>query len=160
MTQFERTEEQAYLDTAALKMRSLDYTYQKIADSQGTTKATAYNRVQRALKAIPAEAVDEYRRVEGERISLLMEKAMEKALSGDKGFLFAIDRCVTLMDRRARLMGLDTPVTQKLEVTRYEGGTDLDREFQAFARLYANSQGNGGESAVGAEPSETGTTTD
>ena len=58
---FIRTEEQAHLDTEALKLRSLGWSYQRIADSIGTTKATAYNRCQRALAAIPAEAVDEYR---------------------------------------------------------------------------------------------------
>jgi len=61
MTKFERTEEQAHLDTAALRLRSLGFSYQAIADQMGVTKATAYNRCQRALAAIPAEAVDEFR---------------------------------------------------------------------------------------------------
>jgi hypothetical protein len=110
MTKFERTEEQAHLDTAALRLRSLGFSYQAIADQTGVTKATAYNRCQRALAAIPAEAVDEFRRLEGQRLDLLLEKAMEKALSEEKGALFAIDRVLAIMDRRAKLMGLDAPV--------------------------------------------------
>jgi hypothetical protein len=110
MTKFERTEEQAHLDTAALRLRSLGFSYQAIADQMGVTKATAYNRCQRALAAIPAEAVDEFRRLEGQRLDLLLEKAMEKALSEEKGALFAIDRVLAIMDRRAKLMGLDAPV--------------------------------------------------
>jgi len=110
MPRFERTEEQAHLDTQALKLRSLGMSYQAIADQIGTTKATAYNRCQRALAAIPAEAVDEFRRIEGQRLDLLLEIAMEKALSGEKSALFAVDRVLAIMDRRAKLMGLDAPV--------------------------------------------------
>jgi hypothetical protein len=110
MKKFERTEEQAHIDTAALRLRSLGFSYQAIADQTGVTKATAYNRCQRALAAIPAEAVDEFRRLEGQRLDLLLEKAMEKALSEEKGALFAIDRVLAIMDRRAKLMGLDAPV--------------------------------------------------
>jgi len=107
----ERTEEQAILDTKALRLRSLGFSYQAIADQMGVTKATAYNRCQRALAAIPAEAVDEHRRIEGARLDLLMEKAMEKALDPDnKSALFAIDRVLAIQDRRARLLGLDAPV--------------------------------------------------
>jgi len=84
--------------------------YQAIADQMSVTKATAYNRCQRALAAIPAEAVDEFRRLEGQRLDLLLEKAMEKALSEEKSSMFAIDRVLAIMDRRAKLMGLDAPV--------------------------------------------------
>jgi len=111
---FIRTEEQAILDTEALKLRSLGWSYQKVADAIGTTKATAYNRVQRALAAIPAEAVDEFRRLEMERLDLVLNVAMDKAMSGDKGALFAVDRVISIMDRRAKLMGLDAPVKQEI----------------------------------------------
>jgi hypothetical protein len=84
--------------------------YQAIADQMSVTKATAYNRCQRALAAIPAEAVDEFRRLEGQRLDLLLEKAMDKALSEEKSSMFAIDRVLAIMDRRAKLMGLDAPV--------------------------------------------------
>ena len=108
---FIRTEEQAILDTEALRLRSRGMTYQKIADSLGVTKATAYNRVQRALAAIPAEAVDEYRRLETERLDSLLEMALEKALDpNNKSSLFAVDRTLAIMDRRAKLLGLDSPV--------------------------------------------------
>lgn len=129
MPRFERTEEQAHLDTAALKLRSLGMSYQSIADQMGVTKATAYNRCQRALAAIPAEAVDEFRRIEGQRLDLLLEVAMEKALAGDKGSLFAIDRVLAIQERRARLMGLDAPI--KTEVI------TLDYIQQEIARLEA-----------------------
>jgi len=55
---FIRTEEQAILDTEALKLRSNGLTYQKVADYLGVSKSTAFERVQRALAAIPREAVE------------------------------------------------------------------------------------------------------
>jgi predicted DNA-binding protein (UPF0251 family) len=109
---FIRTEEQAILDTEALRLRSRGMTYQKIADSLGVTKATAYNRVQRALTAIPKEAVEEYRKLETERLDTMLERVMEKVThdDGKSGFLFAVDRALAIMDRRAKLLGLDSPV--------------------------------------------------
>jgi len=104
----ERTEEQALIDTEALKYRSRGYTYQQIADTMGCSKPTAFARVKRALAAIPAEAVDEYRRLEGERLDNLLAIATHQAMT--KKSLFAIDRCLAIMDRRARLLGLDAPV--------------------------------------------------
>jgi len=104
----ERTEEQALIDTEALKYRSRGYTYQQIADTMGCSKPTALARVRRALAAIPAEAVDEYRRLEGERLDNLLAIATHQAMT--KKSLFAIDRCLAIMDRRARLLGLDAPV--------------------------------------------------
>ena len=104
----ERTEEQALIDTEALKYRSRGYTYQQIADTMGCSKPTAFARVKRALAAIPAEAVDEYRRLEGERLDNLLAIATHQAMT--KKSLFAIDRCLAIMDRRAKLLGLDAPV--------------------------------------------------
>jgi predicted DNA-binding protein (UPF0251 family) len=109
-----RTEDQAHLDTEALKLRSMGLTFQKVADNLGISKSTAYERVQRALAAIPAEVVDEYRRLENERLDLLLEVTMEKALSGDKAAMFAVDRALAIMERRGKLNGTDAP--QKHEI--------------------------------------------
>ena len=104
-----RTEEQARIDTEALKLRSLGWTYQQIADQMGCTKQAASDRCKRALAAIPAEAVDEYRRIEGERLDTLLKIAMNRVVDDGKGALFAIDRVLAIMDRRAKLLGLDAP---------------------------------------------------
>ena len=103
----ERTEEQALIDTEALKLRSRGYTYQQIADHMGCSKPTAYARVQRALAAIPAEAAEEYRRLENDRLDTLQAIAMHEAIT--KKSMQAIDRVLHIMDRRAKLLGLDAP---------------------------------------------------
>jgi hypothetical protein len=112
----ERTEEQANIDTDAMRYRSRGYTYQQIADAMDCSKPTAYARVQRALAAIPAEAVEEYRRLEGDRLDTLLNIAMYEAQT--RKSLYAIDRVLSIMERRAKLMGLDAPT--KTEVINYD----------------------------------------
>jgi predicted transcriptional regulator len=123
----ERTEDQALIDTEALKLRSRGYTYQQIADHMGCSKPTAYARVKRALASIPAEAVEEYRRLEGERLDNLLAIATHQAMT--KKSLFAIDRCLAIMDRRARLLGLDAPT--KHEVLTLDAVTAEIRRLEA-----------------------------
>ena len=138
---FIRTEEQARIDAEALRLRSAGMSYQKIANAMDCSKPTAYDRVNRALAAIPFEAVDEYRRLEGQRLDMLMEVAMDKALSGDKGSLFAIDRVLAIQERAAKLRGLDAPIKhevitldyiqseiRRLEETLGEDGNIIDAE--------------------------------
>jgi hypothetical protein len=103
----ERTEEQAHIDTEALRLRSRGYTYQQIADNMGCSKPTAFERVKRALSAIPAEAAEEYRRLENDRLDTLQAIAMHEAVT--KKSMQAIDRVLHIMDRRAKLLGLDAP---------------------------------------------------
>ena len=112
MARYERTEEQANLDTEALTLRSRGYKYQQIADQMGCSKPTAYARVQRALAAIPAEAVEEYRKLEGDRLDTLLNIAMYEAQT--RKSMYAIDRVLSIMERRAKLMGLDAPVRQQV----------------------------------------------
>jgi len=109
-----RTEEQALIDTEALKLRSMGWTYQQIADHMGCSKQTASDRYKRALAAVPSDAVDEHRKIEGERLDALLRVAMDKALSGDKGALFAIDRVLAIQDRKAKLFGLDAPTKHEV----------------------------------------------
>ena len=124
-----RTEDQAITDTETLRLRSQGLTYQKVADALGIDKSTAYRRCQRALAAIPAEAVEEYRKLEGERLDAMLEVALEKALSGEKGALFAMDRVLAIMDRRAKLLGLDSP--SKHEVITLDAVTAEIRRLEA-----------------------------
>jgi predicted DNA-binding protein (UPF0251 family) len=111
---FIRTAEQAHTDTEALRLRSLGWTYQQIADTMGCSKQAASDRCKRALAAIPSDAVDEHRKIEGERLDFLMKVAMDKVMSGDKGALFAIDRVLAIQERKARLYGLDAPIKQEV----------------------------------------------
>ena len=108
---FIRTEEQAILDTEALRLRSKGLTYQKVADYLGVSKSTAFERVQRALAAIPKEAVDEYRKLENERLDELLELVLKKAHDPEnKAAMFAVDRALAIFERKGKLNGTDAPV--------------------------------------------------
>jgi transposase len=151
---FIRTEDQALLDVEALRLHGTGLSFQKVADRLGISKSTAYERCQRALDAVPIKDVGEYRKVMDEQLDQVLEVALQKAVSGDKGALFGIDRVVMILDRKARLWGLDRAVKQSLEITMYEGGGELERELQQLADLVASTESGGGTVFVGEETSE------
>ena len=154
----EHTEEQAYIDTKALKLRSLGWTFQKIADEMGCSKQAASDRVKRALREIPQQAIDEYRQMVGEQLDALTEVTMAKALDpSNKGFLFAVDRAIMLLDRRAKLLGLDAPVKQSVEVVTYDGNSIEARVAELRSAL---GQLGGEPVSMDGRTSEAGTSTD
>jgi len=135
----ERTEEQARIDTEALKLRSRGFTYQQIADSMGVSKQGAWDRVKRALADIPREAAEEYRALECERLDALLAVATHQALTGKRS-LFAIDRCIMIMDRRAKLLGLDAPIKSQVETITYDGAT-IEGEVAKLRRILSEHSG-------------------
>lgn len=142
MARYERTEEQAHIDTEALRLRSRGYTYQQIADQMDCSKPTAYARVQRALAAIPAEAVDEFRRLEGERLDGLLAIALHKAYTQNS--MTAIDRCLAIMDRRAKLLGLDAPIKTEVITLDY-----IQQEIQRLEAELGNNDEHAEEATLG-----------
>lgn len=113
-----RTEDTAHLDTEALSLRSTGLDYRTIGAQVGCDPSTAYRRCQRALGEIPREEADEYRALENLRLDALWEVAYERALVGN---LAAIDRCLAIMARRAKLNGLDAPSRLNVEQDIYSG---------------------------------------
>jgi len=126
----------AIRDAEALRLRAQDWTYQDIADHLGyDSKATAYGAVKKRLTEIKADAVDELRGIEDQKLTIgftevfrilnadydipdHLETVAEAVayLSKDAELkLKAIDRLDKLSARRAKLMGLDAP--QKTEIT-------------------------------------------
>ena len=59
------------------------------------------------LVALSADCVAEHRQLELERLDALWESIYKDAT---KGNLWKIDRCLTIMERRARFLGLDKPM--------------------------------------------------
>lgn len=130
-------------------MRACGATYQRIADALGYgSRYNARRAVERALAEIPAEAVDELRRLEAERLDYLTAKAFEvlesthyvhtpagklvygpdaQPLLDPMPVLHAIDRLLRIEERRARLFGLDAPARRN--------GFTLDEIDAAIAEL-------------------------
>ena len=110
---FVKTADDALRDAEALKLRSEGLTYRQIAELLGINTSTAYRRVENALRAIPADGVEEMRQLEGERLDKLHAALWDRALEGD---LQAIDRLLTISNRQAKLFGLDAPTRQVNEL--------------------------------------------
>lgn len=93
----------------AAQMRAAKSTYEQIARQVGyESKGSAYHAVQRELKRIVVENIEELRREELATLDLLQRECMAIFLDKNaKGRLFAVDRILAVMERRARLMGLD-----------------------------------------------------
>lgn len=89
---------------AAVRLRALGKTYRDIGTELGVTAAGAWKMIRAALRHTLVETVDELRRLEAERLDCLQAAISAAAEGGDTK---AVDCCLRIMDRRARLFGLD-----------------------------------------------------
>lgn len=128
---FVRTEENAYNDTEALRLRSQGLTYREIAARLNVDHSTAYRRVQRALDAVPLEDVTSYRTLEAERLDALQVAIWDRAIEGD---LKALDRVLAIISRRAKLLGLDQPSRSQVQLSDFTAA-DIDREVERLMAI-------------------------
>ncbi|HAF85436.1 MAG TPA: hypothetical protein DCG32_03530 [Sphaerochaeta sp.] len=102
---------------AALELRKDCYTFQEIADNLGITKGYAYKLVTKGLAELTEKvrsSADELRELENIRLDTLWTKAYPAAQRGD---LAAINTCLKISERRAKLNGLDSPTRADITVT-------------------------------------------
>ena len=100
----------------ALELRKAGYTYEQIGVALEISTQAAYKHVVKALSVIHekiTEATEELRTLEVQRIDRLFEVMYKKAEKGDYN---AIDRCLRLMERRAKLLGLDAPAKSEIGI--------------------------------------------
>ena len=116
----------------ALHLRRQGLDYPAIARQVGyKTGQSARNAVLAALDRQPAEDAPVVRHIELERLDWLWQKAARQVdldhvmvsqgqvvqgVVDEAGKLAAIDRCLKIMDRRARYLGLDAPTRSRVEV--------------------------------------------
>lgn len=123
----------------ALTLRLSGLSYRRIADQQGCSVSTAHDRVERALKAyVPQEDVDQLRKIEGERLEAAIGAVLAVMSDQRATPLQVLDAARTLarlQERKAKLYGLDTPVTQKVEVEVRDGDlADLDAALEQWTQ--------------------------
>lgn len=147
----ERREKQA----KALELRKAGATYDQIANTLGwANKSGAHKAVQAALDHIIAEPTDELRKVHYERLNHLLMAVWPRAQSGE---LPALDRAVGIMDRIARLYGIDAPTTtlstESREVIVIDGSKaeyiDSLKTLRSSVRVSAVENFNGAEEVEG-----------
>ena len=129
---FERTGDDARNTAETLQLRSQGLTYREIGERLGVDASTAQRRVKKALSEIPFESVKDLRTLEGDRLDALTKALWPKAMSGD---VPAVRGVLSVMDRRAKLFGLDMPHTVEIETWSMEG---VDAEVARLARLLAD----------------------
>ncbi len=93
----------------ALEMRRMGLGYQDIANQLDCSLSTAHRYIQNAMADAKAQVQADAAEIKTEEISRL--DGMLKGLWPDarKGSYGAVDRVLKIMERRARLLGLDAP---------------------------------------------------
>jgi len=101
----------------ALELRMEGKTFATIAKEAGyNSPQAAHDAVKRALDATLREPADRLRALELERLDVLWQIQYLNAQAGD---VQAMGACMKIMERRAKLLGLDAAV--KAEVTGADG---------------------------------------
>jgi len=94
----------------ALELRKAGVSYAVIAERLGYRGPSgAHAAVGVALKKTLQEPADELRQLEVERLDAMLLSIWPQVKQGNQG---AIDRALRIMERRAKLLGLDAPVKQ------------------------------------------------
>lgn len=99
--------ESAMIDARFLELRLLGLTYEQIGTAVGVSWHTVYKRVQRALEKTLREPADAVRQMELDRLDLLWRSVIDRVTAGE---LDAVRTALSIMDRRAKYLGLDAPV--------------------------------------------------
>ena len=116
-----------------LELRRAGLTWQRISEEAGYADASgAYLAYKRAIKRTMQQPADELREQELDRIDRLQLALWPKAMKGDNA---SINTIVRLMERRARLLGLDTPIKIQQDVVNWDGNESIDRAVRELAAL-------------------------
>ena len=148
--------EQTLYDREAecLRLRRAGLTLDEIATRVGyNSSASVHYALKRLNERIVREDVDEIRNLEGERLDLLQAANWDNAMQGD---VPAGALVLRVMERRAKLLGLDMPIRVQQEVTVWNGDGDLDAEIQSLIQRFGKVDERSGVLADG--ESTTGTT--
>ena len=101
----------------ALELRMEGMKFDDIAEELGYAgRQGAYDAVSRELKALTREPAEEVLRLDLERLDKMWGIHYLNAQAGDA---VALSSCMRIMERRARLLGLDSPA--KTEITGKDG---------------------------------------
>jgi hypothetical protein len=104
----------------ALELRKAGYSYRAIGERLGISHVQAYTDVNAELARLTElrkDSTEELRELELERLDVLLKGLEPMARVGNPG---AVNSYLRVMERRAKLLGLDAPTKQ--EVTGADGG--------------------------------------
>ena len=143
-------------EVKVLELRRAGLTWQKIAVEVGYADPTgAYAAYKRAVKRVLQEPAEEVRQQEIDRLDRLQVAVWPRAMKGDDR---AINTILRLMERRAKLLGLDAAQKVQAEVTTFDGHRDIDGEIERIVEIIRNAN-HGQPMALEGGTSESGTIT-
>ena len=126
-------------DARALELRCAGATYWNIAQALGfRSKGSAHRAVERALQAEIGSVSDireRYRRTQIARCQRLVRATWPAALKGDLG---AISVVVKILEREARLLGLDAPATMSVSVRTHDHLLEMLGELEELIHAEIN----------------------
>lgn len=119
----------------ALQLRKAGATFDQIAEQVGyDNRGNACRAIQQELADLPKEDAVELRDLELARLDSLLTAMWPKAMNGNG---WAVDRVLRIMERRARLAGLDQP--EQIAITTAQG--DFETAYQELvAEMRAREQ--------------------
>ena len=142
-------------EAECVRLRRAGLTLDEIAIRVGySSPASVHYALKRINERISREDVEEIRNLESERLDLLQAANWDNAMQGN---VPAGALVLRVMERRAKLLGLDMPIRVQQEVTVWNGDGDLDGEIQSLISRLAGLDGSTNVLAI--EQGETGTTT-
>lgn len=102
----------------AVQMRAQQLTYDEIAKRAGYSGPSACRKaIMRELDRTIVKNVDDLRREELSMLNTMHKEVWTMFMDrNNKGRLFAADRILAISERRAKLMGLDIPVDQAVNM--------------------------------------------
>jgi len=98
----------------ALELRKMGFSYEKIGAQIGCSKQHVHRMVTEELGKLRAcnyNKAEDLRILQAERIAFALKQVMEAINQGD---IAAVDRLCRLLDREAKLFGLDAAIRQEI----------------------------------------------
>jgi len=122
----------------ALTLRLAGLSYQRIGDKMGISKQAAFKLVTKALGELNEEVLelaDQIRTIECQRLDLMQFSIWPRVLRGDDRAILSVLR---IMERRARITGIDSPVqieaSWREELQKY--GLSASEEFEKLVQMF------------------------
>jgi hypothetical protein len=97
-----------------VELRKAGLSYKQIGKALGVSHVTVYNDITKAMQKLndrQADSADIIRRIESERLDQLQQGLWGDALKGDTK---AVQQILNIMERRARMWGIDAPTKQEI----------------------------------------------
>lgn len=120
-------------ELAVVELRRTGETWDRIARVVGYANAAgAYKAYKRALLRTLQQPTEEMRDLELDRLDRLQRAYWKRAVEGETR---AADFILRVIDRRAKILGLDAPQKIQAQVVTYDGSSDIDSDIERIIRL-------------------------